>query len=232
MTKPLRSGIGRIFEHDDTIRTAVAGHLRVRGQASRERAERAEAAFGRFSPSRFTEEQRAQQDYLGPGDELGPAMTATIGRGVDAMRGAETETSLRLTLTDELRGLLEPADGDALGTIALGTLHAYLARRLGAGFGGSGGRLTAYAAAAEAERMLAEIEDPGGKRAAGRAGSVAEDDDEDTGGQHGDPAAAMVATEVALQPAGTTTADHSTPAGAGDIDTCASRTACASRSPG
>src|SRR5690348_12764584 len=67
---PLHAAINTIFQNDESVRQALSANLKGRTTASQALAERAQAAFSDFSPSKYSPAERARPNYLAPGDNL------------------------------------------------------------------------------------------------------------------------------------------------------------------
>ncbi len=108
------------FEEDDSVQAILADNYSSRAKAARPKAKKADEAFRRFKPSRVGRAEKQRGTYLAPGESLTATLGDLVRKGVDARRDNSSRASLKLRLTDEVRGLVtEIPEGGGAGTLVL-----------------------------------------------------------------------------------------------------------------
>jgi hypothetical protein len=104
------------FKEDDKVRAVLKKHLRGRARDSQKIALLAREAFENFKPSLFTPTQRAERNFVAPGDSLVKPTRSVIEKGVAAMSASAGNRSLKIHLTEDLKRLVRDdssSDGSA-----------------------------------------------------------------------------------------------------------------------
>jgi hypothetical protein len=148
------------FKDDTKVRAEFSKQYRERANEAAPRAQKAERAFKEFKPSLFDAREREPRTYLAPGENLAAAQNRIVKRGVEDMRAASDQRSLKLRLSDEVKALVTKTPGDnGTGTLVLTELLNLLNAKLpGAPSLRDDPAFTACAAKAEAQRRLDAIE--------------------------------------------------------------------------
>jgi hypothetical protein len=114
------SAVKAAFEADDGVQAILADNYSSRTRAARPNAKKADDAFKRFRPSRVGRTEKQRGTYLAPGESLTATLGDLVRKGVDARRDTGSRASLKVHLTDEVRGLVtEASGGSGAGTLVL-----------------------------------------------------------------------------------------------------------------
>ena len=100
------------FKQDDRIQKSLSKNLRPRAKNAASVGKRVDKAFGGFRPSRFTTGERAGDTYLAPSESLVTTTDRLIAKSVKSIQESPDRRSLRLRVTDEVRGLISGTDGE------------------------------------------------------------------------------------------------------------------------
>ena len=126
---PVKARIEALFAVDQGVREALTGELAGRSAASRVVERRAAKAFGGFTASRFSHEERSRETYLGPNDDLGEVHEKLAFESAEVARHSPVEKSISIRAGSKVDGMIEHFDnpGDPrMGAVALGGLVDYL----------------------------------------------------------------------------------------------------------
>jgi len=118
--------IDSFFDNDARLRTAMSRNMKVRNAQSQKVAARVKEAFGNFSPSKYSAEERASRHFVGPGDDVEAVKRKVLNRGVEAFRASTQQRALRVHLDSELGRRIKAKEGGSVERLDLGELIAQL----------------------------------------------------------------------------------------------------------
>jgi hypothetical protein len=154
---PQRAAVDALFQTDADLRQAITENLKTLRAESDTVAKRVQEAFATFNPSNLSTEELARRHYVAPGADPGEVQETVIMSGVDALRSSETEHTITVRYSAELKKLIKeaPESGDSLhGVAELGPLFEFIQRRGAGPFLGAEPTSTPYRAEAKAEAIL------------------------------------------------------------------------------
>ena len=118
--------IDAAFKDDKKVRETFSQHYRERASSAVAFAKETSKAFKDFRPTLFSERDSEERAYVRPGEDAAAALERVVNRGVDDLKDNDSR-SLKLRLTDGVKGLVEETPGEAtFGTVVLTNLIQFL----------------------------------------------------------------------------------------------------------
>ncbi len=99
------SVVDAAFKEDDKVREVLTKHLTARATESRKITARAREAFANFKPSLFTSAQRAERNFVDPGQSLVKPTRSVIDKSVAALSESAGRRTLKIHITENLKDL-------------------------------------------------------------------------------------------------------------------------------
>jgi len=132
LTAPQSAAVDAFFQNEASVREAITKNLKTLRSESREVANRVERAW-KFSPGQLSTEELARRHYVAPGADPSTMLETVINEGVDEIQSSNTERTLTLHTSSDLKKLITTKDkggrGSLHGTIGLEKLVNFISSK-------------------------------------------------------------------------------------------------------
>lgn len=155
---PVDNAVDTFFENDLRLRAAMSRNLKERSATTLKDATRAKNAFVRFAPSKYSVEERARRNFVGPDGDADAVKRSVLDKGVSAIRATAPQRAMRIHLDSELGKRIKGNGGVITERLGLGEFITHLQSRIsGPVTASTGPAFTKCRAEREAQRRLNEV---------------------------------------------------------------------------